>query len=115
MLDAHFIRENLEAVKSNCKNRNVKADVDRVVQLENERKRLVQETQVLQQRQNEVSKQIPKEKDPAKKQDLIQEGKTLRESVTGLEKQLKQVEEDLKAVLLTIPNMSHPEIGRAHV
>ena len=31
MLDAQFIRDNLEAVKANCRNRNVKADVDRVV------------------------------------------------------------------------------------
>ena len=45
-------------------------------QLDDERKRLVQETQVLQQRQNEVAKLIAQEKDPAKKQELIAEGKT---------------------------------------
>jgi len=56
MLDAQFVRENLEAVKTNCRNRNVKADVDRVVQLDDERKRLVQETQTLQQRANAVAK-----------------------------------------------------------
>src|SRR5262249_20336008 len=109
MLDAHFIRDNLNAVKANCKNRNVKADVDRVVHLDDERKRLVQETQVLQQRQNEISKAIPKEKDKDKKQALIQEGRDLREKVTALEGQKGQIEADLKAVLLTIPNMSHPD------
>ena len=31
MLDVHFIRENLEAVKANCKNRNVNADIDQVI------------------------------------------------------------------------------------
>jgi seryl-tRNA synthetase len=40
---------------------------------------------------------------------LIQEGRDLREKVAALETQIKQVEEDLKAVLLTIPNMSHPD------
>jgi seryl-tRNA synthetase len=109
MLDAAFIRENLDAVKTNCRNRNVKADVDRVVQLDDERKRLVQQTQVIQQRQNEVSKLIPKEKDPARKQELIAEGKRLREEVVGLEKQLKDVQEQLHAALLTIPNMTHPD------
>jgi seryl-tRNA synthetase len=109
MLDTAFVRDNLEAVKTNCKNRNVTADVDRVIQLDDERKRLVQETQVLQQRQNEVSKLIPKEKDPEKKQALIQEGRSLRERVGSLETQLKQVEADLREVLLAIPNMSHPE------
>jgi seryl-tRNA synthetase len=109
MLDAQFIRENLAAVKANLRHRNVNADADRVVQLDDERKRLVQETQVLQQRQNEHNKLIPKEKDPAKKQALIQEGRKLREQVAELEPRLKQVEADLHAVLLTIPNMSHPE------
>ncbi len=109
MLDAYFIRENLDAVKANCAHRTVKADVDRVVALDDERKRLVQETQVQQQRGNEVSKLIPKEKDAAKKQEFIAEGKRLREGTAVLEKQLKQVEADLKAVLLTIPNMTHPD------
>src|SRR5579875_921238 len=109
MLDAAFIRENLDAVKTNCRNRNVKADVDRVVQLDDERKRLVQQTQVIQQRQNEVSKLIPKEKDPAKKQELITEGKRLREEVMGLEKQFREIQEQLHAALLAIPNMTHPD------
>ena len=109
MLDIHFIRENLQAVRSNCTNRNVKADVDRVVQLDDRRKSVVQEMQQLQQRASEVSKQIPKEKDPARKQELLQEGKALREKVAGLEKQLKEVEAELETVLKTIPNMSHPD------
>src|SRR5262249_55886614 len=102
-------RENLDAVKENVRNRNVKADVDRVVQLDDERKRLVQETQTIQQRQNEVAKLTGKEKDPAKRQGLVAEGKSLKEKVAGMETQVKQVEADLRAALMTIPNMSHPD------
>src|SRR5436305_11068112 len=109
MLDAQFIRDNLEAVKANCRNRNVKADVDRVVQFDDERKRLVQETQVLQQRQNEISKLIPKEKDKDKKQALIEEGRGLRDKVGQSEATLKTVAEELHALLLQIPNMTHPD------
>ena len=109
MLDAQFIREHLGAVKDNCKNRNVTADVDRVVQLDDQRKQVVQAAQVKQQRANEVSKAIPKEKDAAKKQELIAEGRRLREEVAAIEGQLKQVEADLRAALADIPNMSHPD------
>jgi seryl-tRNA synthetase len=109
MLDTAFIRDNIEAVKANCRHRNVRADVDGVVKLDDDRKQLAQETQTLQQRRNELSKSIPKEKDPAKKQGLIQEGQNLREQIAGLEAHLKQVEADQRAVLLTIPNMSHPD------
>src|SRR5262249_5704584 len=109
MLDAHFIREHLDAVKANCRNRNVKSDPDRVVQLDDERKRLVQETQTLQQRANEVAKITGKEKDSAKKQALIQEGRDLRAKVAELEARGKQIETELRAVLMTIPNMTHPD------
>jgi seryl-tRNA synthetase len=109
MLDAAFIRDHLEAVKTNCRNRNVETDVDRVVQLDDERRRLAHETQTIQQRQNEIARLTKSEKDPAKRQELIQEGKALKEKVAALEKQLKQIEADQRVALLTIPNMSHPD------
>jgi seryl-tRNA synthetase len=110
MLDAAFIRDHLDAVKANCKNRvATHAEVDRVVELDDRRKKLVGETQAIQQRANEISQQIPKEKDAAKKQELIAEGKRLREQKTGMEAEVKKVEAELHAALLTIPNMTHPD------
>ncbi len=108
MLDAQFIREHLEAVKANCRNRNVQADVDGVVRLDEERRRVLQETQTLQQRQNELKKLTPQEKDPAKKQGFIQEGRNLREQVAGFETRIKQIEGELRTLLMAIPNMTHP-------
>ncbi|HEY1378483.1 MAG TPA: serine--tRNA ligase [Gemmataceae bacterium] len=110
MLDVHVIRANLDAVKANCRNRNVPAaDPDLVVRLDDERKRLVQEAQTLQQRANELSKGIPKEKDAAKKQELIAEGKRLRVQVAEAEWQVKEIEAKLHAALLVIPNLTHPD------
>jgi seryl-tRNA synthetase len=108
MLDVQFIREHLDQVKDNCRNRNVQADVDRVVVLDDERKRLVQEAQTVQQRSNELSKQIPKEKNTGKKQALIEEGRKLREQIAGVEQRRKQAETERDEVLRTIPNMTHP-------
>ncbi|NDH04768.1 serine--tRNA ligase [bacterium] len=109
MLDAAFIRANLEAVKSNCKNRNLVADVDKVVSIDDERKKLLNSIQGLQQRQNELSKLIPKEKDPSLKQQLVTEGKALREQVNTMEAQVRETETNLRAILNIIPNMTHPD------
>jgi seryl-tRNA synthetase len=110
MLDAAFIRDNVEAVKANCKNRQAPhAEVDRVVALDDRRKKLVAETQAFQERSNQISKLIGPEKDPAKKEELKAEGKRLREQKTIMEADVKQVEADLHAALLTIPNMTHPD------
>ncbi len=109
MLDPQFIVDNLDAVKANCRHRNVRADVDRVPALVGEKKRLVREIQALQQRQNEQQKATGKEKDPERKKVMIDEGRKLREQVAALEAEQKQAESDLRAVVLTIPNMSHPD------
>lgn len=114
MLDISFVRANIDAVRANCENRAVRADVDAVIRLDDERKRLIAETQALQQRANEISKAIPQQKDAAAKQSLIAEGKQIREHVGVREKELKQAEAALHAVLLQIPNMTHPAapVGR---
>ena len=64
MLDVHFLRDNLEAVKANVRNRGVKADPERAVQLDDERKRLVQEAQVKQQRATKSPSPPAKRKTP---------------------------------------------------
>src|SRR5262249_40198716 len=56
-----------------------------------------------------LSGQAKKEKNEARFQELQAEGKTLKEQVAGLEKQMKQAEEDRDAALKLIPNMSHPD------
>src|ERR1700730_18455368 len=110
MLDAAFIREHLDAVKANCRNRNVKTDAHRGVQLDDERKRLVQDAQVKQQQQNLNSKQMPLfAGHPETRQQLIDEGKRLRTQIAELEEQRKQVEKDLHAAMLAIPNMTHAD------
>lgn len=109
MLDAAFVRDNLDAVTANCVNRQVKARPDRVVELDDRRRAVIHEAQTVQQRQNEISKLIPAEKDPAKKQALLAEGKALREQVGALELKQKEAETALKAALCELPNMTHPD------
>ncbi len=110
MLDAHFIRDHLEAVKANCRHRNVTADVDRVVQLDDERKRLAQEVQSLQQQQNAIAKSMTDPRVTAEiRQKQIDHGRDLRKRTALVEDQRKQIEADLREVLLTIPNLSHPD------
>jgi len=108
MLDATFVRENLDAVKENCRNRNVTVDVDRVAAVYDRRREIIQRRQSAQQRRNELSELIPKEKDTAKKQALIEENRELRGRIGEMEKEENEVEAELDGLLKSIPNMSHP-------
>ena len=109
MLDITVIRQNPEAIKQNCINRNVHADVDAVVRLDAERSRLITEGQVMQQRANEISKKIPTEKDAAARQALVAEGKEIKVKVAEFETRLKQVDAELHAAMLPLPNLTHPD------
>ena len=109
MLDYKFIKDNLEAVKENIKNRNMNADADKVVELYDKRTALVTKQQDLQQQRNENAKSMKQKLDDAKRQELILAGKKIKEDIAEVEKELAQVEIDLDAAARQIPNMIHPD------
>ena len=108
MLDLEFICENAEAVKENCRRRGIKADVDRLIELAGRRSKLIQEVDEVRRRQNEIAGAIPKEKDAAKKQALVAEGRKLKEGVSAKEEDLRQAAEELRGEWRKVPNMTHP-------
>ncbi|HMP03823.1 MAG TPA: serine--tRNA ligase [Gemmatales bacterium] len=109
MLDAQFVYDHLDEIKTNCRHRNVKVDLDGLRPLYEEKKQLSRDLQALQTRQNELAKATGKEKDPGQRQRLIEEGRQLREQAQQLEAKQRENDQALKQVLLTIPNLSHPD------
>jgi len=107
MLDAAFVRDHLAAVKANCTNRNVVADVDAVVRHDDERKRLQRLADDAKAKQNQISEQF-KKASTEERAKLKDDSAKLKEQVAGFESELKLAEAALKAALNAIPNMSHP-------
>jgi seryl-tRNA synthetase len=108
MLDRKFIVDNAEKVKQNCAHRGVKADVDRLVEMELRRRDKLQEVEQLNRQANEVSKTIGKAKDEAERNARKEEGRRLRDAKEGAQKEHDQLESDVLALQITIPNLSHP-------
>jgi len=109
MLDRKFILENPELVKTNCRNRGVQVDVDRFVELENTRRRLLKEVEQCNRRANEVARSIGKTTDPAEREARKEEGRRLREQTAALRAELDRVAAELDAIHRRIPNLSHPD------
>ncbi len=109
MLDLQFVCDHLDAVRENCRNRNVTAELDRLLELRELRSPLMVELDKDRQRQNEIAQAIPGEKSPDARRALIDEGKALKQSVPGKESRLKEIESDLRSTMMTVPNMTHPE------
>jgi seryl-tRNA synthetase len=107
MLDRKFVVENVDLVKKNCLNRGSKADIDKLIGLEGERKSLQSKIDQLNQQANAVSKSIGQAKDAAEREARKEEGRRLRELVTATSDQLKLVTEEADGVLRMIPNLTH--------
>lgn len=102
MLDINFIREDPKKVKENLARRLFKdlSLVDEALQLDEERKKLLNEIQDLRTKRNEI----------AKKGKESQEGKKIKSQLKVKEPELLGVEKKLKDVLYGIPNLPDPDI-----
>lgn len=108
MLDFRFVKENLDAVKQNIKNRNMTADADEVVRLFDERTSLTTELQALQQKRNENAKSMKGKLDADTRARLIEVGKNLKAEIADVEERLNNAERALNEAAMKIPNMAHP-------
>src|SRR5580700_450758 len=104
MLDRKFIVENAEAVKENCQRRGVKADVDRLVELDAQRRDKQALVEDLNRRANEVSKSIGKAKDAAEREARKADGRTLREQTAAAQAELDAIMTGIDVIQRGIPN-----------
>ena len=109
MLDYRFIKENIDAVKQNIKNRNMTSDADLVVELFNKRTQLISALQEFQQKRNENAAAMKQKLEVEQRNALIEEGKALKEKISLMEAELKEAEEALDREGKKIPNMAHPD------
>lgn len=109
MLDYRFIKENLEAVKENIRNRNMSADADAVVELYDRRTALVTKRQELQQKRNENAAAMKGKMDADSRQKLVEEGKRIKDAISEAEKDCAEIEARLEEAARKIPNMAHPD------
>ena len=104
MLDIKYIRENLEKVKQAAKNKNRAVDFDRLLALDDERRKLTTESEGIRAERNILAKKYNNVK-PAAAKAMAGEGKELKEKTKKLEEELKEVEEELKKLMYTVPNV----------
>lgn len=107
MLDLKFIKENLDAVKQNIKNRNMDADADEVVRLFDKRSELSTEIQALQQKRNQNAKAMKEKLSTEERNSLVEAGKQLKAQIADIEEKLNSTEKELNELALKIPNMAH--------
>jgi len=107
MLDTKYIRENLEEAEKSLLTRGGTAYLTGFRELDEKRRQLLKEGESLKALRNSVTDEIAKIKDKSQAQDKILQMREVSAKIKTLDEELKQVDEQLTAFLLTVPNIPH--------
>lgn len=111
MLDLKFIRENIDAVRENIKNKNESTQVDNILLLDEKRRKIIQEVESLKNLRNIVTREIAElKKSKQNADDKIASMKEVSDKIKSLDDELRDVESDIEQVVLRIPNMTEPNV-----
>ena len=116
MLDLKFLRENPEIVKQNIKNKFQDGKlplVDEVIALDEENRKAKQQADALRANRNKVSKTIGKYMAQGKKEEAEAAKKLVTENseaLAALEAKCAEMEEKIKKIMMTIPNIIDPTV-----
>ncbi len=111
MLDIALFREHPERVREALRKRHDDVSlVDRVIDLDRQRREVLAEVEALRAERNRVSKEIARLRDPTERQAKIEAMRTLKSRLDELEATLRDVEQELRNVLLQVPNIPHESV-----
>ena len=106
MLDIKFIRTNLDQVRKGLELKRAKIDLDQILDLDQERRTLLAESESLKAEKNQVNQKI-KEAGGKPDPETIAAMKDISNKVKELDSRLQELEPELENLLLTIPNLPH--------
>ncbi len=116
MIDIKFLRENPEAVKENIKKKfqdNKLPLVDEVIELDVNYRKALQRKEALQADKNKISKSIGAFMAQGKKDEAEAakaQVKAFSEELAELDKTVPEMEERIKTIMMTIPNIIDPSV-----
>ncbi|RMF47114.1 MAG: serine--tRNA ligase [Deltaproteobacteria bacterium] len=109
MLDIRFLRDNLDQAARALATRGDEVDLSPVTTLDGRRRELLAEVEGLKAERNRVSALIGRTKDKSQVQGEIARMKEVSGRIKELDDLVRQVDEELRAFLLTLPNIPHPK------
>jgi seryl-tRNA synthetase len=114
MLDLKRIRNNPEEVKLALSNRGEDFDlstIDKVLALDEERRKILVEVENLKSKRNQESAKIPKLKKAGENvDDIMAEMKKLSDEIKAHDERLSKVDEEIEYIMLRIPNIPNPAV-----
>ena len=113
MLDPKIIRDEPEKIKEMLKDRAVEFDLEKMLELNKMRKDMMQQTDELKQKRNQMSMKIATEKKAGNDaSELLQEMSQISSKLDDMENQRKTIDDDYHKLSFSIPNMIHDSVPK---
>ena len=111
MLDLKTLRENADAIEQRLRTRDPGLSLARFKELDAKRRAIIREVEGLKNQRNTVSEEIGRLKREGKPaEDKVLEMREVSGRIKSLDKALKEIEEDLRGILMTLPNVPHESV-----
>lgn len=107
MLDLRFIREKPKAVAENARSKGYTINIDELLRLDSSRRELQTRVEELREKRNETASQM---KGGRPSDELVEQGRHIKEQLMSLEAELKTAEELLLPLLENVPNMIQSDV-----
>lgn len=106
MLDLKFIRENKDLVKEGMKKKNAKIDIDELIAIDEERRKLLLEAEQLKAQRNKANDEIAAlmkaKKNP---KDVIDSMKVVSQKIVDFDRKVGEIDEKIAKIVYYIPNL----------
>ena len=111
MLDIKYLRQNIDLVAGKMRERGQSMNLERFITLDAKRRDIIQEVEGLRSERNTASKQIgEKKKKGEDANELIIRTGEVSNRIRELDETLKQTDDELQAILMTLPNVPHESV-----
>ncbi|MCD6283722.1 serine--tRNA ligase [bacterium] len=107
MIDIEFIRKNPEKAKEKCREKKSNVDIDRILELDKKRRKMIETIEGLKAEQNKIS-----DKHRHKSEDDYRKAREIKERIKMLEPELKKVKDEFYELMLKVPNFSLSDVPK---
>jgi seryl-tRNA synthetase len=115
MLDLSYVREHLDAIEKMTRDRGVTIDLDLFRGIDRERRRLVTATERLKAERNKASEEIARLKQSGQDASpILVRMKQVSEEIKQSDAHISELDEQLRAFLLTVPNIPEASVPIGH-
>ena len=110
MLDIKFIRQNPEKVKEGCRKKQVKIDIDRLLEVDKRRRELMLALEDVRAKKNQANEQIKQLHDKQDREVVILKMRELDQNADRFDAEFKEVDSEFQGLMSLIPNPPAPDV-----